>query len=233
MTELEATLTPVTLGEIAGAFLADLADLRGAPASFDELVLAVSHSALETGYWRALRAFNVGNSKATEAWCASGRDWTYYECGEEFSQAYARNLAASSPLITIVREYSDARGMAMASIVAKPKHPICRFRAFATLAAGVRSHLQSLRDAFPKSWASLATDDASAFVHALRSEGYFTADPEIYLHGADGRFGLAAIVREITAKLPPIDAATGEIVCDNPGDEIVNVSVAEDTDATS
>lgn len=209
MTELDAVLTPVSLVDAFAGFRAELVALRGVT-SDDELALAVAHSALETGYWRSAYCYDFGNEKATDAWIEAGGDHCFYPCGEEFSQVYARSLVASSPLITIVREYVDGRGVAMASVKVVPKHPICRFRAFKSLADGVRKHLEELRNDFPRAWASLATGNVVTFATDLRAEGYFTDPLEHYLHGKDGHGGLAAVLAEVRPKVP--EAAAGEVV---------------------
>lgn len=230
MTEIDAVLTPLPLADAFAGFRAGLTTLRDAPPSDDELALAVAHAYLETGAFRSMFCWNLGNAKATSGWLAAGGDHCFYACGEEFALSYAQQLVAAAPaLVSIVRTYVGVSGAQMASVKVLPKHPIARFRAFKDRDTGIREHLEVLRGSFPRAWASLATGDVVAFATDLHVEGYFTDALAHYLHGSDGKGGLAAVLAELRPKVPEV--ATGEVVRDNRGDEIGNADVTEDPDA--
>lgn len=189
MSTIPAVKTPVTLEAMRDAMRA----AWGGQPSFGALTLAISHSALECGYWKSCWNFNIGNSKAGDSWTGGV---CFFECGEEFPIARARALAADPTRhVRIVREYTAKSGAPMASIVASPPDPICRFRAFTSLEAGVRDHLAMLRQNFPRSWSALQTGSVSAYAGQLAAEHYYTDSLEHYLAG------LSAVVLEVRKKL--------------------------------
>lgn len=55
-----------------------------------------------------------------------------------------------------------------------------KFRAYASAEEGATDYVRVLRDRFPKAFEAAQTGEARAFVHALKTEGYFTADEETY-----------------------------------------------------
>jgi hypothetical protein len=63
-----------------------------------------------------------------------------------------------------------------------PPHPQTNFRAFMDLDAGVIDYLRFLsqRARYQAAWAAAASGDPTAFVHALKASGYFTADETPY-----------------------------------------------------
>lgn len=62
-----------------------------------------------------------------------------------------------------------------------PPGPSNRFRAYASLRDAAEDYLRVLKTRFPVGYAAALAGDDVAFVHGLRAQGYFTADPALYL----------------------------------------------------
>ncbi|MCL2779618.1 MAG: hypothetical protein FWD73_16630 [Polyangiaceae bacterium] len=65
-------------------------------------------------------------------------------------------------------------------VVFNPPDPQTWFRAYPSLADGMREHLEFLRKRYAAAWAEVERGDARAFVHALKTRGYFTGDEGVY-----------------------------------------------------
>lgn len=61
--------------------------------------------------------------------------------------------------------------------------PGTQFRAFATLADGVRAYLDVLHRRFSKSWPAVLAGDPARFAELLRAQGYYTAPLDHYRAG--------------------------------------------------
>lgn len=67
---------------------------------------------------------------------------------------------------------------------------VMRFRAFRSLAEGVVDYLGILRGRFASAWPAIEAGDPRAFVHALKTRGYFTDDEAVYAKSVCGLFDL-------------------------------------------
>lgn len=59
-------------------------------------------------------------------------------------------------------------------------HPGSRFTAFETLDQGADWYLKKLRTRFAASWPAIEKGDPDAFARALKRQGYYTADENVY-----------------------------------------------------
>jgi len=84
----------------------------------------------------------------------------------------------------------------------QPPHPQTCFRAYPSLEAGMREHLDFLQRRYAGAWAEVEKGDARAFAHALKSRGYYTAPEEDYaksLVSLQAEFGRSGAYEAATA----------------------------------
>jgi hypothetical protein len=145
-------LTPLNAAEVASAFRAAFIVVCGTEPTRECLALLVAQSALETGRWKSIHCFNFGNIKASP---------TY----EGFHCQFRCNEVIGGKVQWF-----------------EPPHPQCNFRAFDSVDDGATDHLRflSTRPRYAKAWQVALSGMPLAFVEALNSAGYFTADPGPY-----------------------------------------------------
>lgn len=141
-------LTPCTPRDVMWALRVAFERVTGLVPSRATLALATAQSALETGRWKAIHRFNLGNIKA----------------GETYEGAYCQfrcNEVIKGKLLWF-----------------DPPHPQTNFRAFLSLEDGATDHIEFLskRARYASAWAQLVRGNPDAYVHALKAAGYFTAD---------------------------------------------------------
>lgn len=191
-TRLEHALTTVTQEEMFQAFGSAYLQCMGSTPRREALCLLVAQSAFETGWWKYMHNFNVGNMKSLDG---DGRDFTYFRCWEIVPTYSVKNLQAHPKYGQLVSlESSDAKGLS--KIWLAPDHPGCRFRAYRTLQLGVFDHLLKLLDRYTDvvpekdAWAYVVAGDPNGFVGALKAKGYFTGDEAIYKKQVSSIFNL-------------------------------------------
>jgi hypothetical protein len=152
---LPHTITPVDPAELARALLTAWRDLFGQPPTRAAILTLMAQSAHETGHWRAVHNFNIGNVKSREG---DGRDYTNFRCRERENGA---------------------------DVWYDPPHPATRFRAFRTLREGVADHLAFLKGSkrYGKAWEALEHGRPYEFAAQLRAGGYYTDPVEVYARG--------------------------------------------------
>jgi hypothetical protein len=114
----------------------------------------------------------------------SGKDcWNWNIGNKKVSQA---QVDAGVPWIDLPGTWEKINGQ---RVVLKEGDPGRRFRAYASLDAGMAEHLASLKNKWATSWPAVKTGDTSKFAHALKAgkdgiegtyDDYFTADAEDY-----------------------------------------------------
>jgi hypothetical protein len=151
-TFLSDVVTPLTPRDVMWALRAAYERVTSLVPSRDTLALLTAQSALETGRWKAIHCFNLGNVKAAETYAGF---YTCFRCNEVI----------------------DGK-----TVWFDPPHPQTRFRAFISLEDGARDHLEFLagRTRYASAWAALIVGDPERFVRALKLAGYFTANEESY-----------------------------------------------------
>src|ERR1043166_537533 len=140
VSEVEARKTPVKASALAPPFRAEGLRIEAAE-------LAVAHSALETGWWKECWNWNLGNAKAGPYEAM----YCFRECGEELP---ANSVDRNDARLTVMKEY-ERNGTPYLSVLFKPNHPMCRFRAFSSLEDAVADHIAMMKKTFPKSWIAL------------------------------------------------------------------------------
>jgi hypothetical protein len=151
----------------------------------EQLCLLVAQSAFETGWWKYMHNFNIGNVKSVEG---DGRDFTYFRCWELFDASQEFAFKANKTFGHLV-EKDEGYGVDAKNRVKiwfGPDHPACRFRAYKTLELGCVDHLNKLigrfSDSIPErdAWGAVKNADPVAFAHALKLKGYYTGDEATY-----------------------------------------------------
>lgn len=148
-------LTPYTPQEAGLALRSAYETVCGRTPSNACLALLMAQSALETGRWKKIHCHNWGNVKA----------------GPEYTGKYCQFRC--NEVINGKIEWFD------------PPHPQTNFRAFDSAESGAIDHIRFLsqRKRYAKAWEVAQTGMPLAFVDALKSAGYFTADPAPYRSG--------------------------------------------------
>lgn len=172
--EHPATKTTASVEQMAEAFYkAYFTYLNDCPKP-DSIKIVLSHWALETGWGKSMRCYNVGNAKSREG---DGYDYCFFACNEILDSSLARWLQCESPeTVKITSHRADGKCV----VWFYPKHPACRFRAFDCLYAGAYDHLKLLIQRFDKAWHYIVSPDVAAFSAALKAQRYYTADEVSY-----------------------------------------------------
>lgn len=141
------------------------------------LRVLVAQWALETGWGASMWCYNLGNAKHSNG---DGRDWCFFECGEELALASANRLQATDPARVVFRAVYKRGTTDMASVRFLGEHPYNAFRAYRTLTAGATDYLAMMHKRFAPSWPAVIAGDPARFSHAIRQQGYYTADEGSY-----------------------------------------------------
>jgi hypothetical protein len=129
-------------------------EFAGPPLTPEACALFCAQSALETGRWKAVHCFNIGNIK-TGALAAYDGLVCQFRCSE---------------IIHGEERWFD------------PPDPQCNFRAYDDLDSAVLAYLQFLsqRRRYAEAWRAALAGDPYTFIHALAVAGYFTANADGY-----------------------------------------------------
>ena len=112
-----------------------------------------AQASLETGGFKYMYNYNLGNVKASTAWSMSNK-WTGYNCGENLN---GKNVKFSG------------------------EHPVCFFRAYDSLEDGMLSYLKLFgSEKYRSALLAATTGDTDAFVSELKEQGYFTGNTQAY-----------------------------------------------------
>lgn len=190
-------LTPVTPQQFLGALYHAWLELLGSPPPKKEsLLVLMAQSALETGRWKFVHDYNLGNAKSVEG---DGHDYCYYACNEILDAGAAAAYEAKSTPDASAK-VTEKRSDGLSVIWFYPNHPACRFRAFcvkrddgsldeeASLLAGMTDYLGLLYKKYSIAWKSVLQGDPVAFCAALKAAHYFTADLNEYMRGVVSLF---------------------------------------------
>jgi hypothetical protein len=121
-----------------------------------------------------MHGFNVGNAKSHPG---DDYDWAFFECGENLTASEAARYVREDPDHVYIRGHAPDGKF---DVRFKPKHPMCRFRAFKSLLEGVVDYLLLLHRRFALAWPDLMIGDPRGFSHHLKVQGYYTADEATY-----------------------------------------------------
>jgi len=150
-------ITPINSAELMETFARKyFQEFTGAPLTPGAIAIFTAQSALETGRWKAIHCYNVGNIKANIT------TYTNTICQFRCSEMIAHH-----------------------EVWFDPPHPQCNFRAYYDLDAGVLDYLQLLatKTRYALAWAAALRGDPHVFVQALAKAGYFTANAAAYERG--------------------------------------------------
>jgi len=149
------------------------------PIPNDVLSLALAKTALETGRWTKIHDYNWGNQKYLSSMAGM---FTCFGC-DEIIGGHRVWFDPTTPC-----DPNDPLGMPntkFSNCTVPPGNPQTRFRAFANEYDGVDQYVDLIANSkrYSASWKVLLTGNATAWVHALKMAGYFTADEATYAKG--------------------------------------------------
>lgn len=184
---IPATKTPVSTTDLILSLWSAWTKFFGAPpVNRESIWILTAQTGLETGWMRHCYNWNLGNVKSREG---DGYDYQFYACNEILSLVQAQKYVTKDPhtaKITTVR--SDGKAI----IWFYPDNPGCRFRAHQNLQEGALDHLRLLVRRFEKAWPEVIEGDIRGYSHALRLQGYYTADEASYTKTLEGCFKIAS-----------------------------------------
>ncbi len=183
MTRLPDVKTTATRQEMLEVFWKAWVAYFNAIPKKESIWVLLAQSALETGHWRSMHCYNLGNVKSRPG---DGFDYCYFACNEILNRKSAERYQAKSPQTSKITKY---RNDGKCIIWFYPDHPGCRFRAFKTLQEGASDHLALLVKRFHMAWPAVAAGDPVQFSHLLRKQGYYTADEASYTRALTRVFG--------------------------------------------
>ena len=228
--ELQATKTPITKEQAIQALWQGWLTYFGAnPPKKECLWVLAAQWALETGWGKSMWDYNFGNAKSIDG---DGYDYQYFACDEILTTAQAQKYLASAPPGTVaIRPYATE---GLADVWFYPKHPGCRFRAFTSAAIGAADYVKMVATRFSKAWPYVDAGDPRGFVHALKMQGYFTADETQYTNGLVGCYTVASKANVDYSGLGDLSAAASAQVDQVVADSIdQSISDAVETELTS
>lgn len=174
MEELEAVKTDVTPQQMAMALYESYWKYFHSWPSKDTIRVLLAQWALETGWGKHMWCYNVGNAKSRPG---DGHDYCFFKCNEIIPAAKAKKLLAEDPSrVSITTHRADG----LCVVWFSPKHLWSRFRAFKTLEEGVYDHLRMVVQTFDRAWPFAVAGDPAGYSHALKLQGYYTADEASY-----------------------------------------------------
>lgn len=177
--KVNAMITPVTAEDLADAFRAAWRELWNSELKSESLCVLLAQWALETGRGKKCFNYNLGNVKSVPG---DGFDYTFFRCGETLAEKAAAKYLGDSRVSVV------SRSGGLVNLIFEPEHPVCRFRAFSTLADGTRAYLSLLRGRFSSAWPAVLEGDPRQFAHLLKLARYYTADEASYARSLESLF---------------------------------------------
>lgn len=194
--ELPDLKTPAPKEDVLRALWSAWLHCFGAAPKKESIWILLSQWALETGWGASMHNFNYGNVKSREG---DGFDYCYFACNEILKTSTAESYVAKSPQTAKITTY---RKDGTAIIWFYPKHPACRFRAFKTLLEGAIDHIALVHKRFARSWPAVLAGDPAQYAHALKLQGYYTADESSYSKTLVSVFGTVSRLKVDYDALP-------------------------------
>jgi hypothetical protein len=172
-----AHTTHVTAQQVLDAMAQAIVDLKKWTPTPECLMVLLSQSAFETGWWAAMWNNNLGNYKAIPG---GATDWCFFSCNELVK--VVPEEWKTDPLVQVIPRNGYFECWF------KPEHHACCFMSFPTLAAGAEVYLKKLcgqysapQDCGPSdAWYHATQGDVAAFCHALKQHGYYTDGEQHY-----------------------------------------------------
>lgn len=179
MNELEAKLTQVKNEDVMYAMANAWVQLFNEQPKKESLLVLLAQGALETGQFKKMWNFNIGNIKSKST---DGRSYTYYACNELLKVSVANKLVASATADGGDAKITNISGDT-ATVWFYPKNKYCRFRAFEDLNTGAVDYMAFLHMKFNSAWSAVLSGNPTKFCHLLRMNGYYTQDEAKYTRG--------------------------------------------------
>lgn len=186
MEELTSTKTPVTESEISLALAHSWQRFFGISPKTSAIKVLIAQWALETGWGKSMRCFNVGNMKYGSTAESAQLNFQFFACNEMLTPRQASKYA-SDPRVKVSPLGSNGKHV----VWFYPDHPACKFVAFRSLEEGAFYYLKTLVNRFSVAWPEVEKGDPVAFAYKLKEAQYYTADSQMY----------AEALREIVASL--------------------------------
>jgi len=180
MSELAARKTPITPDDLKSALSMAWKLKFGECPPTNAIELLMSQSALETAAWVSCVAFNLSNVKSN----GTDGDWCFFTTTERLLEKDAHAAVAASTAAApahLITTEPDAEGKL--KVLFEPRSPVCRFRAFSSLAQGAIWLLDFLEKHYAAAWSFVLDGDLFGFNHALKEHGFYTALESAYLSG--------------------------------------------------
>lgn len=177
--ELPAKLTKVSNEEVLYAMANAWLQLFHEQPKKESLLVLLAQGALETGQFKKMWCYNIGNIKSVEG---DGRNYTYYKCNELIKRDYAEKLVASADKDGGPAQITSISGN-IATIWFFPNNKYCKFRAFETLQEGAIDYMAFLHRRFNSAWSAVLSGNPQQFCHLLKLKNYYTADEKQYTRG--------------------------------------------------
>lgn len=160
-TRIPDQLTPLTIDEAIEGMRGAVLKLKGVETKPEHVAVLIAQSALETGHWRSIHRFNVGNAKASAEYVGF---YCQFKCSEILEGK---------------------------TVWFEPPHPQCNFRAFFCAADGFADHIKLLANSsrYARAWQCAERGDPEAYSRTCYSAGYYTANVESYTKSVVSLFG--------------------------------------------
>jgi hypothetical protein len=142
----------------------------------ESVLVLLSQGALETGQYKKMWNFNIGNIKSTDS---DGRKYSFYKCNELLKRKEADRLVASADQDGGPAQITSISGD-IATVWFYPNNKYCRFRAFESLEEGAIDYMSFLHKRFNSAWTSVLAGDPKQFCHFLKLKNYYTANEAQY-----------------------------------------------------
>ncbi len=198
MATIDDEVTTATVEEVARALRGAWVDLFGGEPSRASIILLLAQGALETGRWKSMHNWNLGNAKA-----GADVDHCFFRCNEVMSQRAAAEIHMKSTTGTVEIGRVDGNNVV---VWFNPPHPYSRFRAYRDLDEGAAGYLAMMHKRFRMAWEQVLQGDPIAFVHALKAGNYFTADAVEYSKS------VASLFNEFHKTLREVDFGDGQVI---------------------
>lgn len=203
MIERQDQITTATVEQMYVAFDNGWNALFQESLGHKSVLIFIAHWALETGWGKKCHNWNLGNTRTKIG--SDTYDWVLYECGEDLDPADAKREVAKDPKNAWIVGPAP-RNPGKVSVLFRPPHPTCCFRAFASLEEGVIDYIGLLHKRFPACLPGLRSGDAVRYVTGLKQHGYFTASIEVYLKTFTSVYG------PLQKKIPfPVEAPPAQV----------------------
>jgi len=141
--------------------------------------LLMAQWAIETAEGKRMPCYNLAGIKAKKEE-QDQYDYCYTATTEELASSVAARWIAGSTAAAPCEKVGENPKKGTITVLCKPKHSACCFKAFPSLEEGAKYYVGLLKKKYKSAWSSLATGDPNVFAHALGVGKFFTGDETVY-----------------------------------------------------